>query len=63
MILKRILILTLNLFNMKKLVYLFVMVAGMTLVSVNVMAQAKTKAACSKECKKSCDKADSKKAK
>jgi hypothetical protein len=42
---------------MKKLVYLFVMVAGMTLVSVNVMAQAKPKAACAKECKKTCDKA------
>ena len=42
---------------MKKLIYLFVMVAGMTLASVNVNAQdSKPKAAtsCSKDCKKSC---------
>jgi len=47
---------------MKKLVFLFVMVAGMTLASVNVMAQAKPKAAtaCAKDCKKPCCKAGDK---
>lgn len=42
---------------MKKLIYLFVMVAGMTLAGVNVSAQdSKPKAAtaCSKDCKKAC---------
>ena len=42
---------------MKKLIYLFVMVAGMTLAGVNVSAKdAKPKeaTACSKDCKKAC---------
>lgn len=42
---------------MKKLIYLFVMVAGMTLASVSVNAQdskPKAETACSKDCKKAC---------
>ncbi|MEI7524593.1 MAG: hypothetical protein WCJ95_09705 [Mariniphaga sp.] len=42
---------------MKKLIYLFVMVAGMTLATANVNAQdSKPKAAtaCAKDCKKAC---------
>lgn len=48
---------------MKKLIYLFVMVAGMTLAGVNVNAQdnkPKEATACSKDCKKSCCKAGDK---
>jgi len=41
---------------MKKLVYLFVMIAGMTLATANVKAEDKPKAKteCSKDCKKAC---------
>ena len=42
---------------MKKLIYLFVMVAGMTLATASVKAEdSKPKAAteCAKDCKKSC---------
>jgi hypothetical protein len=49
---------------MKKLIYLFVMVAGMTLAAANVNAEVvKAKAAstaCAKDCKKACCKADDK---
>ncbi len=42
---------------MKKLIYLFVMVAGMTLATANVNAKDSKPAAttaCSKDCKKAC---------